>query len=52
VDDEIDRLPALLQRRERSVERVHPRNVAIEAEVRAELLGERADAPLERFALV
>ena len=52
VDQEVDRLPALLQRVERRVERVHPRDVAIEAEVGAELRGERADALLERFALV
>jgi hypothetical protein len=40
------------QRFEGRVEGLHPRDVAVEAEVRAELFGERADAPFERFALI
>ena len=42
VDDEVDRLPALLQFGESGVERVHVGHVAIEGEIAAELLGQRA----------
>ena len=52
VDDEIDRLPALLQRVEGAVERFHVRHVAFEGEIAAELFGQRADALLQRLALI
>ncbi len=52
MDDEVDRRPTLRQSREGLVELGHVRDVALDQEVAAELLGERAHALLHRLALI
>ena len=52
VDDEVERAPFLFQRREQVVHRLHVAHVARNDQRRAELLGQRHDALLERIALI
>ncbi len=52
VNDEVDGVPARLERIEGGVERIHVRYVALDQEIAAHLFRQRADALLERFALV
>ena len=52
VDDEVELAPLFLERTEGLVERLHVRDVAIDQQVGTEFGGERANALLERFALI
>ena len=52
MDDEVERVPPLLERVEGLVERLHVRHVAIDQQVGAKLRRQRPDALFERLALV
>jgi hypothetical protein len=51
MDDEVDRVPALFQSVEGRIQRVHVGHVAIDQQVAAELLGQRAHTLFEGLAL-